>query len=122
MTENMFWSFLKVAIAEKGRVNQAFGCMDSDEQDVNETECYIGGHSVLFNGHDLLSEDRIEEIGGLLFDPAVSRQAKEAILMILAHCPKKVALNILRRYNKNPDKELKYFAETALWECRIWNE
>jgi hypothetical protein len=52
----------------------------------------------------------------------VSGQAKEAILMILAHYPKKVALNILRGYNNSPDKELKYFAETTLWEYRMWNE
>jgi hypothetical protein len=96
--------------------------MDSDEQNVNENGRYIGGHSVLFNGYDGLSEDRIEEIGGLLFDPSVASQAKEAILMILAHYPKKVALDILRKYNKNPDKELRYYAKTALWECHMWNE
>ncbi len=122
MTEKAFWAFLNMAIAIKGRVKQASGYIDSDNQDINENNRYIGGHSALFNGHDRLSEDRIEEIGSLLFDTSVSKQAKEAVLMILAHCPKRCALDILRRYSKNPDKELEYYAKTALWECHMWND
>src|SRR3989338_4060216 len=122
MTEKAFWAFLEMAIAIKGRMKQVSGYIDSDDQNVQENGQYIGGHSLLFKGYDRLSEDRIEEIGGLLFDQSVSKHAKEAALTLLAHYPKRCALNILHRYNKNPDKELAYYAETALWECRMWNK
>ena len=122
MTEKVFWEVLRIAIAKKGRVQQTSGCIDSNGRDIHETGRYIGGHSVLFNRYDELSEERIKEFGVLLFDSSVSKQAKEAVLMILAHYPKKCALNILRKYNSNPDKELAYYAKTALWECQMWNE
>lgn len=122
MTEKTFWAFLDMAIATKGRMKQVSGYIDSDDRNINENGRYLGGHSVLFKGYDRLSEERIEEIGGLLFDQSVSKQAKEAVLMLLAHYPKRCALNILRKYNSNPDKELAYYAKTALWECHMWNE
>jgi hypothetical protein len=122
MTEKEFWAFLKMSIAVNGRMDQVSGYIDSDNRDIQENGRYLGGHSVLFNGYDNLPEDRIKEIGSILFDPVVSKSAKEAVLMILAHYPKRCALKLLDRYNRNPDKELKYFAEIALWECRMWNE
>ena len=122
MTEKGFWAFISMAIAVKGRMNQVSGYVDSDGQDINENGRYLGGHSVLFKGYDKLSEEKIEEIGSLLFDSSVSGQAKEAVLTLLAHYPKRCALNILRRYNKDPDKDLAYYAKTALWECHMWNK
>ncbi|MBN2453700.1 MAG: hypothetical protein JXB40_05535 [Candidatus Omnitrophica bacterium] len=122
MTEKEFWAFINTAVAIKGRMEQISSYSDSCDTQIQENGRYIGGHAVLFNGHDRLSEDTIRKIGSLLFDRFVSKQAKEAILMLLAHHPKKVALEILRKYNKNPDKELTYYAKTALWECRIWKE
>jgi len=121
MTEKAFWAFLNVASAIKGRMNQVSGYIDNNDCDIRETGRYMGGHSVLFKGYDKLPEERIEEIGNLLFDRSVSRETKEAVLMLLAHYPKKCALNILRKYNSKPDKELTYYAKTALWECQIWN-
>ncbi len=122
MTEKAFWAFLNMAIAIKGRVNQISGYADSQDQNMNENGRYLSGHSVLFKGYDRLSEERIEEIGSLLFDQTVSKQAKEAVLMLLAHYPKRCAVNILHRYNGNHDKELDYYVKTALWECQMWNE
>ena len=122
MTERDFWLFLKQSIAAQGRMNMVSGCIDSDNREVSENGVYLSGHSVLFNGHDRIPIDKVKDIGHLLSDPIVSICAKEVILMLLAHQPTKCALNILRTYNKNPDKELRYFAETALWECGIWNE
>jgi hypothetical protein len=58
------------------------GCTDGDDQNINENDRYLGGHSILFNGYDRIAEDRIEEIGDLLFDQSVSRQAKEVVLML----------------------------------------
>jgi len=122
MTENIFWAFLNMAIAIKGRMKYASGYIDSDNRDIKEEDNYIGGHSVLFKDHDRLPEERIEEIGSLLFDRSVSRRTKEAVLMLLAHHPKRCALDILHRYNQDPDKDLAYYAKTALWECRMWNK
>ncbi len=121
MTEKAFWEFIRMAIA-KGRMDQVSGYIDSDDQDIHENGRYVGGHSVLFEGYDRLPKERMDQIGGLLFDPSVSKQAKEAVLMLLAHYPKRCALNILRKYNSNPDKDLAYYAKTALWECQMWNK
>lgn len=122
MTEKAFWAFLNTAIAVKGRIDQVSGYMDSNNQNICENSRYIGGHYVLPKGYDRLSEERIVEIGGLLFDRSISKQAKEAVLMILAHYPKRCALNLLSKYSRNPDQELAFYARTALWECQIWNE
>jgi hypothetical protein len=122
MTEKVFWAFLNKAFATKGHINQVLGYIDSDGQDICADNSYIGCHGILFNGYDEIPEETIIDIGSLLFDRSVSIHAKEAILMLLAHYPKRCALNLLHRYTKNPDKELAYFAKTALWECEMWNE
>ncbi len=117
MTEKDFWLFLKQAWATKGRVSQVSGSINSDNLQVQKQGEYMTGHSVLPEGYDKIPTDKIVEMGKLLLDRQVQRQTKEAILMILAHHPSKVALNALKVYNKNPDKELKIFAELALQEC-----
>ena len=122
MTEREFWLFLKESIAVNGRMNMVSGCIDNGNHQVSENGNYLSGHSVLFEGHDKIPVNRLKEFGQLLYDPMTSTRTKEAILMILAHHPTRDALNILRAYNKNPDRELRYFAKTALWECEIWNK
>lgn len=121
MTEKEFWNFLNKSL-EKGRVPQVSGYIDSENPEIQKQGEYVGGHSVLFEGHDKLSLDIIEEIGELLLDKSVTAPAKEAILMILAHHPTKVALRILKKYNQDPDEQLKYTAQFALQECQWWNE
>jgi len=69
-----------------------------------------------------VSLKKIVEMGKLLMRKNVTTKAKQIILMTLAHSSTKAALNILKAYNKYPDKELKYFAEFALDECEMWNE
>jgi len=122
MTEKAFWAFLNTAITVKRRMDQVTGYIDCDNRDIQENSQYLGGHSVLFKGHNRLSEVRVEEIGSLLFDISVSRWTKEAVLMLLAHHPKRCALNLFSKYNRDPDKELAFYAKTALWECQMWNE
>ena len=68
-----------------------------------------------------VSLKEIIEMGELLMLKNVSLKAKEIILMTLAHNPSRKAINILRAYNKNPDKELRYFAEFAQQECEMSN-
>ena len=121
VTEKGFWNFLNKSLV-KGRIPQASGYMDSDNKLVQSAGEYFGGHSVLFEGHDKLAKDVIVEMGDLMLSPKVTLQAKEAILMILAHHPSKEAFRALTIYNKNPDKELKYTAHFALEECEWWNE
>lgn len=111
-----------MATTIKGKANQIAGHIDNNDRNIRDTEHYIGGHSILFNGYDRLPEEKIKEIGGLLFDPSASKNAKKTVLIILAHYPKRCALNILRKYNNSPYKELTYFAETALWEYKLWNK
>lgn len=122
MTEKEFWVFLKESVNANGRMDMVSGCTDVNNRHVAKNGDYLSGHSVLFNGHDRIPKNTVTDIGNLLFELTVSIKAKETILMILAHHPTKNALKILRRYNKNPDKELRCFAEIALWECGVWNE
>lgn len=121
MTEKEFWLFLRDALA-KGRVPQVSGCVDSNNPQIQKAGEYCGGHSVLFEGHDKLPVDTVIKMGGLLLNRSVTIPAKETILTILAHHPTREALNILKKYNKNPDEELKYTAHFALEECGCWNE
>ena len=121
MTEKEFWVFLNGSLA-RGRISQISGYMDSDDKLIQSAGEYFGGHSVLFEGHDRLAKSIIAEMGELILAPHVTLQAKEAILMILAHHPSKEALRALAKYNQNPDRGLEYTAQFALQECEWWNE
>jgi len=122
MTEGDFWDFLENATKINGRVAQMSGYVDSPDKTVQNANVYIGGHSVLFNGHENIKTTAVMEMGHLLLDMYVSKAAKEAILMTLAHHPSKEALSALKRYNLDPDESLRYFAQFALEECEWWNE
>ena len=72
--------------------------------------------------HQRIPLDIINRAGALLFNKACKLSTKQAILIILAHHPTKTALDILKRYNIEPDKDLEIFAQFALDECIMWNE
>jgi len=121
MTEKEFWLFLNNALS-KGRVPQISGSIDCDDPQLQKASQYIGGHSILPEGYDKIPTGTILKMGELLLCGKASIPTKEAILMILAHHPTKEALDILKEYNKHPDKELRYVAQFALDECEMWNE
>ena len=121
MTEGEFWMFLEENL-RRGRMDMMCGSIDSDDPVIQKTGQYIGGHSVLFKDHDKIAISKVFEMGALLADRSVSIEAKEAILMLLAHHPTTQALDALKRYSENPDKGLEIFASLALDECEMWNE
>ncbi len=121
MTEKEFWVFFNNSLA-KGRVPQVSGYVDSANKLIQSEGQYLAGHSVLFEGHDKIVKDIVVEMGDLIMVPGVSLQAKEIVLMTLAHHPSKEALRALTRYNKSPDKGLEYTSHFALQECEWWNE
>jgi len=121
MTESDFWLFLEISKAGK-QIPMVSGYVDDDNPIIQKAGEYLGGHSVLFEGHDKLPTSMVNDMGRLVLERRVSLRAKEAILMILAHHPTREALNALKKYNENPDKELKYTARFALEECQWWNE
>ena len=121
MTESDFWMFL-ILSQQKGRIPMVSGFVESNDPVINKAGEYIGGHSILFEGHDRLPISMVQDMGSLILERNVSLRAKEAILMILAHHPTKEALRALKTYNQNPDKELRYTAHFALEECEWWNE
>lgn len=121
MTEEEFWQFLKQLWA-KGRVSQVSGRIDSEDPEVKMAGEYMSSHSFLPQDYDKISEEKISQMGELLADKKVKLQTKEVILIILAHHISKEALGALIKYNNDPDKELKFFAEMALDECKMWNE
>ncbi|MBU1147356.1 MAG: hypothetical protein KKD11_03300 [Candidatus Omnitrophica bacterium] len=122
MTEKEFWQFMERSWNEKGRAAQISGGIDSADPALQAHGQHISGHALLPNGYDEMSDEKILRIGELLFDRKANPRTKEAIMVILAHIPSKVALSILREYNARPDKGLEIFAEIALDECEMWNE
>ncbi|MBN1793463.1 MAG: hypothetical protein JW844_00700 [Candidatus Omnitrophica bacterium] len=121
MTESEFWLFLEALWEERERASMIAGTIDSPLFEIQTQNDYIGGHALLPNEHTQIPEQCITDMGKLLFEN-VKQNTKEAILMILAHQPTRKALSILREYCKTPDENLRYFAEIALWECKMWNE
>ena len=121
MTESDFWMFLTLS-QERGRIPMVSSYVDSDTPAIKKAGEYVGGHSILFEGHDRLPLNIVQDMGRLILKQEVSLRAKEAILVILAHHPTREALEALRKCNENPDKALKYIAHFALQECKWWNE
>ena len=122
MTENEFWQFLERSWKENGRVPQVSGVLDSADPVLQSHGQYIGGHVLLPNGYEKISDGQILKMGELLFDKKSNPKTKEAIMVILAHIPSKIALSILERYSAMPDRGLEIFAQIALDECEMWNE
>jgi len=121
MTEKQFWQFLKKSWKEKGRVPQVSCVIDISDHKLKSSGEYTGGHALLPQDYEKIPENIIKQMGALLFSKTTSHKAKEAIMVILAHISTKTALSILEKYNICPDEELKFFAQIALDECRMWN-
>ena len=121
MTEKEFLDFLQMKL-KIARIPQLSGYVDSFDSVVQNAGKYIGGHSVLFEGHQTLPIKTVVGMGQLLLNQNVLLQTKEALLVILAHHPSREALNAISLYNVNPDENLRYFAQFALDECEMWNE
>ena len=121
MTEKEFLDFLEMKL-KIGRLPQLSGYVDSLDPAVQNAGKYIGGHSVLFEGHQMLPAKIVAEMGQLLLNQGVLLETKEALLVILAHHPSREALDALSLYNVDPDEDLRYFARIALDECEMWNE
>ena len=121
MTEQEFWRFLEKAW-EKGRAAQVSGTIDSPVAGVQTAGEYIGGHALLPRDYDKIPQELIVKMSKLLFKKGVRHKTKEAVMMILAHQESLEALIALEKYNKQPDKELKIFAEIALSESEMWND
>ena len=121
MTEKEFLDFLEMKL-KIGRVPQLSGYIDSSDPAIQNAGKYMGGHSVLFEGHQMLPARVVVGMGRLLLNRDVKLQTKEAVLVILAHHPSREALNALSLYNVIPDEDLRYFARIALDECEMWNE
>jgi len=118
MTEQEFWGFLKV----RGRAQMLAGSIDSADPDIQRTQNYLAGHTLLPRDFEHISEEDIIDIGCLLFQAGLIQRTKEAVLVLLAHQRSETALTIITRYNLRPDKGLEFFAKFALEECLIWNE
>ena len=121
MNEREFWNFLE-SLQGNGRAKVVAGSIDAGKENIDAAGDYMTGHALLPADHDSLSRETIDSIGKLLFINTVKIETKEAILILLAHQPRRDALIILEKYNRNPDKKLKIFAELALDECVMWNE
>jgi hypothetical protein len=122
MTENEFWQFLERSWKESGRVPQMSGVIDNADPVLQSHGQYIGGHALLPNGYEKISDEQVVKMEELLFDKKADSKTKEAIMVILAHIPSKAALSVLKKYNSISDSGLEIFAQIALDECEMWNE
>jgi hypothetical protein len=118
MTEKEFWGFLE----QRGKTNMALGNIATGNIAIDAAGEFINAHALLPKDYDNLTEEEIENVGGLLFQKNIEQKTKEAILILLAHQVSDIALTILTRFNLNPDEALIYFARFALDESLIWNE
>ncbi len=109
-------------LLKQGRADQLSGVTDAEDPELQQSAKFLGGHALLPENYDQIPKDKIIKMGELLLRGEGDVSIKEAIIMILAHHPSKEALNILRKYNKRPDKGLEFFAQMALDECQCWNE
>jgi len=82
----------------------------------------LGEGSILPKDDESYPVSTIREFGDLLMDNVTTLRTKQVLLMTLAHLSSKEALKILKAYNKNPDEELRIFAEFALDECKMWQD
>ena len=122
MTEKEFWKFLENSWM-RGRANVVTGgVIDDSDPRIVKTGEYFGGHSLLPADYDKIPLKTIQGMAGLLLRKEGNARTQEAILIILAHHPSRLALEALREYVKSPDKGLEFFSRLALDECEIWNE
>jgi hypothetical protein len=121
MTEIEFWAYLNMLLSQ-GRMDMRMGRVDCEKLGLNEAEMFISSHMLLPKGYENLSLDNIQRMGMLLFRSGVQLRTKQAVLIILAHHPSKVALAILEKFSLSPDRGLRIFSELALDECRMWND
>lgn len=122
MTEKEFWKEVNELQLRNRPKLIAAGVIKADSPKELHEAKRLHSSSVGCEELEDLPKDRIIELSRLLFKKNVSLKAKEMIIMTLAHESDRRALNILKKYNKKPEKELKYFAEFALQECKWWNE
>ncbi len=121
MNERGFWAFLEGAW-KKGRLPQSSAVSLNPEGSVPDPAgSYIGGHALLPAGYDSIPVRDISQMGELLRSGVVTRCAKEAIMMLLAHHGSEEALAALREYRGRAEGDLAIYAELALQECEIWN-
>ena len=120
MTEKDFWEFL-TALQDKGRASQVSVITDNNDEELHPAIAFVSAHAFLPKNYDKIHRLMILKMGKLLFRSDTSYKAKQAMLIILAHHVSKEALVILEAYNRNPEEELKVFAEMALDECAMWN-
>jgi hypothetical protein len=122
MTEKEFKKYLN-KLLNKGKIPQVSGRIDSDDEEIQQAGEYMSSHAFLPKDYDKIPESKIIEMGKLLLKKlSASLETKQIIMVILAHYGSDQALEILKKYNENPDNKLKYFARFALDECQMWSE
>ncbi len=119
MLESEFWDMLN-KMREKGSISMKAGSFDRAGNEFNPVSEYIHGHSILPEGYDCLSYEVIKDIGNLLLSNTCSLEAKKAIIMLLAHQPVPIAVEILSAYCEFADPSVDIYAKLGLDECVMW--
>lgn len=77
-------------------------------------------HDLLPPNYQDISGEEIEQQGARLFELTTTLAEKRKILMLLAHLGVYESYQILKKYAKNPDPDLKVWARMALDECQVF--
>jgi uncharacterized protein YecA (UPF0149 family) len=93
---------------------------DPNSPEAKAAEEYINSHHLLPENYKDTTEDEIEARGRKLFNPKTSIEEKKKILMLLAHLGVYESYRILKRYQENPNPELRFWAIMAFDECRTF--
>ena len=114
-----FSDFLEIARAS-GKTTFITMVDYPNSPDAKAAEEYINSHHLLPRNYNDTTEEEIEERGSKLFDPKTSINEKKKILMLLAHLGVYESYRILKRYQENPNPELRFWAKMAFDECRTF--
>jgi|GEM_PF-500420 len=113
--------FRRLMEAVENRLQPKVAAINGDDADViAANKQYIRLHERLPDDYQKLSKKQLEKLGRELLGGRTHLERKEEILLILAHNGCWEALKPLEKYVRNPDAQLRLFAELAFEECRFW--
>lgn len=118
---NEFYEFIRQCYSQN-KPPMLIGTRDTDNTMLRKNAEYLSAHTFLPVDHDKIPVDKILLMGKGLLSRNTAIEIKKTILIILAHHSSREALFAIKTYLRDPDEDLRIFAEIALDECHMWQE
>lgn len=103
------------AMEAKGLKGTIMAMPDSDPAAIEETKAYIEYHKKI---KTMWTKPEAYAFINALSDSGADFEKKREALVSLAHMAKPEVFDALKKYNQNPDEELKTWSRLAMEECR----